>query len=42
VRRDLLGAPWRPFVESLIGPRKVSRLARPLAAALAAYLSAGR
>lgn len=34
VRRDLLGAPWRPFVGSRIGPRKVARLARPLATAL--------
>jgi len=34
VRRDLLGAPWRPFVESRIGPRKVARLARPIAAAI--------
>jgi hypothetical protein len=34
IRRDLLGAPWRPFVESRIGPRKVERLARPLATAL--------
>ncbi len=37
-RRDLLGAPWRPFVESRIGPRKVARLASPLAAALAGVL----
>jgi hypothetical protein len=36
VRRDLLGSPWRPFVESRIGPRKVGRIARPLAAALLA------
>jgi len=42
IRRDLLGAPWRPFVESRIGPRKVARLARPLAAALAAALSGAR
>ena len=34
VRRDLLGAPWRPFVESRIGPRKVARLARPIADAI--------
>ncbi len=40
VRRDLLGAPWRPFVESRIGPRKCARLARPLAAAIAAALAA--
>lgn len=41
-RRDLLGAPWRPFVESAIGVRKTARLARALAAALAAALSGGR
>lgn len=34
VRRDLLGAPWRPFAESRIGPRKVARLARPIADAI--------
>lgn len=33
-RRDLLGAPWRPFTPSPTGPRKVARLANPLAAAL--------
>ena len=38
-RRDLLGAPWRPFVPSRVGPRKVARLARPLAEGLAAALS---
>lgn len=40
VRRDLLGAPWRPFVESRIGPRKADRIAAPLAAALEAELRA--
>jgi hypothetical protein len=40
VRRDLLGAPWRPFVESHIGPRKVARVARVLAACIAAHLGA--
>ena len=39
-RRDLLGAPWRPFAPSPVGPRKVARLARPLAAALAHRLAA--
>lgn len=39
-RRDLLGAPWRPFSASPVGPRKVARLARPLAAALAHRLAA--
>lgn len=39
-RRDLLGAPWRPFAPSLAGPRKVARLARPLADALATRLAA--
>ena len=39
-RRDLLGAPWRPFAPSPVGPRKVARLARPLAAALAQRLAA--
>ena len=38
-RRDLLGAPWRPFAPSRVGPRKVARLARPLADGLAAALS---
>lgn len=40
VRRDLLGAPWRPFVQSRIGPRKVARVARVLAACLGAGLGA--
>ncbi|MEO8197247.1 MAG: N-formylglutamate amidohydrolase [Thermoanaerobaculia bacterium] len=39
-RRDLLGAPWRPFAPSPVGSRKVARLARPLAAALAHRLAA--
>jgi predicted N-formylglutamate amidohydrolase len=39
-RRDLLGAPWQPFAPSPVGPRKVARLARPLAAALASRLGA--
>lgn len=39
-RRDLLGAPWQPFAPSPVGPRKVARLARPLAAALAHRLAA--
>jgi hypothetical protein len=39
-RRDLLGAPWKPFAPSPVGPRKVARLARPLAAALAHRLAA--
>lgn len=38
-RRDLLGAPWRPFTPSQVGPRKIARLARPLADGLAAVLS---
>lgn len=38
-RRDLLGAPWRPFAPSPAGPRKVARLARPLADALATRLA---
>ncbi len=38
-RRDLLGAPWRPFTPSPVGSRKVSRLARPLADALARRLA---
>lgn len=33
-RRDLAGAPWRPFTPGVVGARKVARLARPLAAAL--------
>ncbi|MEO8275879.1 MAG: N-formylglutamate amidohydrolase [Thermoanaerobaculia bacterium] len=40
-RRDLLGSPWRPFVASAAGPRKVARLAAPLAAALSRTLTAG-
>jgi len=39
-RRDLLGAPWRPFSPSAVGPRKVARLAQPLAALLARALEA--
>lgn len=39
-RRDLLGAPWQPFAPSPVGSRKVERLARPLAAALAHRLAA--
>lgn len=39
-RRDLLGAPWRPFSPSSAGPRKIARLARPLAAALSVRLAA--
>ncbi|MEO7794914.1 MAG: hypothetical protein ABIV06_09095 [Thermoanaerobaculia bacterium] len=38
-RRDLMGAPWRPFTPSRVGPRKIARLARPLADALAQALS---
>ncbi len=34
VRRDLLGTPWRPFVESKIGPRKAAPFARALARAI--------
>ena len=34
-RRDIAGAPWRPFTPGVVGARKVARLARPLAAALA-------
>jgi hypothetical protein len=37
-RRDLLGAPWGPFNPSPVGSRKVARLARPLADALARRL----
>jgi hypothetical protein len=37
-RRDLLGVPWRPFRESMAGPRKVVRFAGPLAEALAEAL----
>lgn len=40
VRRDLVGAPWRPFVESRIGPRKVGRIAAALARALERALDA--
>ena len=36
IRRDLLGAPWRPFSTSAVGPRKVARLARPLVFSLGA------
>ena len=36
VRRDLLGAPWRPFRPSPVGPRKVARLARPFVESLGA------
>lgn len=39
-RRDLLGSPWRPFSPSSTGPRKVARLARPLAEALSRPLAA--
>lgn len=39
VRRDLLGAPFRPFEESAIGPENVERLAVPLARALARRLA---
>lgn len=39
-RRDLLGAPWRPFSPSAVGPRKVARLAAPLAALLSRALDA--
>jgi hypothetical protein len=38
-RRDLLGAPWGPFAPSPVGSRKVARLARPLAEALARRLA---
>lgn len=34
VRRDLLGAPWRPFVESKVGLRKAAPFARALARAI--------
>jgi hypothetical protein len=37
-RRDLAGAPWRPFSPGVVGARKVARLAAPLAAALAERL----
>jgi predicted N-formylglutamate amidohydrolase len=40
VRRDLVGAPWRPFVESRIGPRKVGRIGAALARALERALDA--
>lgn len=39
-RRDLLGTPWRPFAPTRVGPRKVLRLARPIAHALSARLAA--
>ena len=38
-RRDLLGAPWRPFSPAAVGPRKVDRFAKPLAAALSRTLA---
>ena len=34
-RRDLAGAPWRPFSPGVVGARKVAELAAPLAAELA-------
>ena len=37
-RRDLLGAPWRPFSPGIVGSRKVARLAAPLATALSERL----
>jgi hypothetical protein len=37
-RRDLAGAPWRPFAPSQVSARKVARLAAPLAAELGACL----
>jgi hypothetical protein len=40
VRRDLLGDPWRPFDESLIGAHKVAVIARALADGLDAGLTA--
>ncbi|GMU64826.1 MAG: hypothetical protein AMXMBFR36_11000 [Acidobacteriota bacterium] len=40
VRRDLLGAPWRPFVESRIGPRKIGRIAVAISRALERTLDA--
>jgi len=39
-RRDLVGAPWRPFGPSPVGSRKVARLAGPLAEALTRALGA--
>ena len=39
-RRDLLGAPWKPFSPSAVGPRKVARLAAPLAALLSRAIAA--
>jgi hypothetical protein len=39
VRRDLLGSPWRPFEETTIGPRKVSRLAGPIAGGILDWLA---
>jgi hypothetical protein len=41
-RRDLAGAPWRPFAPGVVGTRKVIRLARPLAAVLARLLETDR
>ena len=38
-RRDLLGAPWRPFAPSRVGPPQGRATARPLAEGLAAALS---
>jgi hypothetical protein len=42
VRRDLLADPFDPFVRMRIGADKVDRIARPLAAALAAWGSLRR
>lgn len=42
LRRDRLAAPFRPFAPSPIGPRKVARLARPLADALLTELDRRR
>lgn len=39
VRRDLLGAPFRPFEESAIGSDNIERLAVPLAKAIARALA---
>jgi hypothetical protein len=39
-RRDLMGSPWRPFAPSTAGPRKIARLARPLAETLELRLAA--
>lgn len=38
-RRDLLGAPWRPFAPSRVGARKIGRLAGPLTKTLAGAIS---